>query len=169
MVPYINLLMTAHCKIKRYAITDLTQSSQQGIIKFACTYFTLNAFRLRLKFSNFIILFRTVSLFERILFPIFERLDLIESKKVNTQQHKPTATSTASTRILIETNNYPLLKRYLSNKKCSWILKNLNAIQSEQKTSNKSDDRDKTETDASLPFIQLDFERFSTQLSNDYL
>lgn len=57
-----------------------------------------------------------------------------------------------SAKIQIETNNYPLLKRYLSNKKCSWILKNLNQNQSDE-----------------APFIQLKFERFSTELSNDYL
>ena len=79
--------------------------------------------------------------------------NLIESKRY-TQIHE----HHKSTRILIETNNYPLLRRYLSNKKCSWILKNLNEIKTEPYSSVDS-----------IPFIRLDFERFSTQLSNDYL
>jgi len=80
--------------------------------------------------------------------------NLIESKR-HTQIHEH---QNKSTRILIETNNYPLLRRYLSNKKCSWILKNLNEIKTESFSSADS-----------MPFIRLDFERFSTQLSNDYL
>ncbi|CAF0916193.1 unnamed protein product [Brachionus calyciflorus] len=55
--------------------------------------------------------------------------------------------------IPIETNNYPVLNRYLSKKKCSWILQNKNYI---NKTNENS-------------FIQLNFERFSTQFFNDYL
>lgn len=59
----------------------------------------------------------------------------------------------------IETNNYPLLNRYLSKAKCSWILKNVN-------DQNDPIDSNKTQTNS---FIQLSFERFSTQLANDYL
>jgi len=70
---------------------------------------------------------------------------LIESKHSNSTKN-----------FIIETNNYPLLERYLSNKKCSWILKNLNY-------------NNNSEEDESLPFIQLNIERFSTELSNDYL
>jgi hypothetical protein len=53
--------------------------------------------------------------------------------------------------LLIETNNYPLLNRYLKNKKCSWILKHSNST---SKLSN---------------VIELNFDRFSTELANDYL
>lgn len=49
----------------------------------------------------------------------------------------------------IETNNYPLLSRYLSKKKCAWVLNHAGPSQHR--------------------FIQLRFDRFATQLANDYL
>jgi hypothetical protein len=49
---------------------------------------------------------------------------------------------------LIETNNFPVLNRYLSNHKCSWILTNSNANES---------------------LIRLKLNRFSTRFGNDYL
>ena len=63
-------------------------------------------------------------------------------------------------RTLIETNNYPTLNSYLKNKKCSWILKNLNYENKngESKTSS-----------GHLPFIQLSFQRFSTEFGIDFL
>ena len=63
---------------------------------------------------------------------------------------------------LIETNNYPLLNRYLSKKKCSWILKHRLKDKAKTKAS-------KSAPFFSSPFIKLKFNRFSTQLSNDFL
>jgi hypothetical protein len=63
---------------------------------------------------------------------------------------------------LIETNNYPLLNRYLSKKKCSWILKHRLKDKAKTKAS-------KSTPFFSSPFIKLKFNRFSTQLSNDFL
>lgn len=56
----------------------------------------------------------------------------------------------------IETNNHPLLDRYLARKKCSWILENVNFLHLSQEQQQK-------------PIIQLNIERFSTQFANDYL
>ena len=63
---------------------------------------------------------------------------------------------------LIETNGQPLLEHYLSQKKCSWILRNLNS----------GDYKDVLNENLSAefsPFIQLEIERFETEFGNDYL
>lgn len=62
----------------------------------------------------------------------------------------------------IETNNYPLLSRYLSKKKCSWILSSAEPSFSNQQSLSSSSSN-------THRFIELKFERFSTQLANDYL
>lgn len=56
----------------------------------------------------------------------------------------------------IETNNYPQLNRYLSKKNCAWIL-------------NQGDKSELKNVNSQHRFIQLTFERFVTQLANDYL
>jgi len=63
----------------------------------------------------------------------------------------------------IETNNYPLLNRYLSKRKCSWILKH--RLKEKNKTSRSSTQS----TFFTSPFIKLKFNRFATELSNDFL
>ena len=61
----------------------------------------------------------------------------------NFQKYKP-----------IETNNFPILNRYLSGKKCSWVLLNTNKIDNASNENN---------------FISLNFERFSTRFGIDFL
>jgi hypothetical protein len=74
-----------------------------------------------------------------------------DSKRVMTSQ---AANEKQTASFHIETNNYPLLNRYLSRKKCSWLL------------TTTTNDTNATTTSS---FVQLKFERFSTQLANDYL
>lgn len=61
----------------------------------------------------------------------------------------------------IQTNNFPGLTRYLSNAKCSWILRNLN--------SGKFQDINRNIESQFPPFIQLEIERLSTEFGNDYM
>lgn len=69
----------------------------------------------------------------------------------------------------IETNNYPLLNRYLSRKKCAWLLDNLNEPDLDVKNAHDTIVNSQNSAKRSGNFIQLKFERFSTQLANDYL
>lgn len=54
----------------------------------------------------------------------------------------------------IETNNYPTLDHYSKGKKCSWILLNTNYLNNSSHHNN---------------FINLNFDRFSTQFGSDFL
>lgn len=75
---------------------------------------------------------------------------------------KSALASSDSTGSLIETNGQPLLEYYLSQKKCSWILRNLNSgFYKDVLNDNLSAEF--------APFIQLEIERFGTQFGNDYL
>lgn len=79
---------------------------------------------------------------------------------------RPSSSSSSSVNeFSIETNNYPLLNRYLSKKKCAWILNNGGVVGSPSSPQLLPFGQVK----ASNSFIQLKFERFSTQLANDYL
>ncbi|RNA05464.1 hypothetical protein BpHYR1_018700 [Brachionus plicatilis] len=54
----------------------------------------------------------------------------------------------------IETNNFPILNRYLNGKKCSWVLLNTNYL------NNSAIEKS---------FINLNFDRFSTRFASDFL
>lgn len=63
----------------------------------------------------------------------------------------------------IETNNYPELSRYLSRRRCAWILKN-----QKDTTANNQESGDIIQK-LTIPFVRLGVSRFATEFNNDYL
>jgi hypothetical protein len=75
----------------------------------------------------------------------------------------------STSEFVIETNNYPYLNRYLSRRRCAWILKSSSSNSRNATSDGGAKDSETLIQKTNIPLVQLEIKRFATEFANDYL